>query len=127
MGIGRWLLLTRAITAVLHYFGAPRIGFLGYTLATEALILPNIVLFYRPEWAHILMFWNVWIFWAQLAGFQRIGGVTQLRVLLCAYLVYWLAMGAYIAIMFALFTSGGWLDAAAVGESLKQHMEQNRR
>lgn len=127
IGIGRWLILTRAMTSVLHYFGAPKIAFLGYTLATEALILPNILLFYIKELAPILMFWNIWIFWAQLAGFKVLSDGASGRALLCAYIVYFIGMGIFMGVMLALFTLGGWLNPQDLGEALKIYTEQNQR
>lgn len=127
IGLGRWLLLTRVMTTVLHYFGAPRIPFLGYTLATEALVLPNIVLFYEPQLAPVLMFWNIWTFWAQLAGFSALSGGASGRALLCAYAAYFVAVAIFSGVIFALFSSAGWLDAQSIGAALKTYMEQNQR
>ncbi|XXQ67529.1 hypothetical protein ACKLNO_07815 [Neisseriaceae bacterium B1] len=127
IGLGRWLILTRAMTSVLHYFGAPKIAFLGYTLATEALVLPNILLFYMPELASLLMFWNVWVFWAQLAGFRELSGGASGRALVCAYMAYFVGTGVFMGVMLALFTLGGWLNPQELGESLKTYMEHNQR
>lgn len=87
LGILKWLLLTRATTGVLHYFGSPRIPFLGYALMTEALILPFIFLPIVPEATPIFQLWNIWIFWVQLLGFAKISQQPIWRVLV-AYVVY---------------------------------------
>lgn len=125
LGIGRWLLLTRCMTSVLHYFGTPQIPFIGYTLATEALVLPNILLFYYPDLSPFLTFWNIWIFWAQLAGFAQISGQKG-RSLVCAYLTYFATSALFSGLIFALFLGAGWLDTDILLTTLKQYIEQGK-
>lgn len=126
LGIGRWLVLTRAMTSVLHYFGAPKTPFLGYTLATEALVLPNIVLFYAPKWGMALMLWNIWAFWAQWVGFRRISGVGKVRAVVLGYLTYFAGSTLLIFLMLMLFGAAGWLDIQALSAMLQEYLARNR-
>ena len=47
----RWLALSQCISAVLHYFGAPRLPLRGYILASEALALSTLLVMYIPDLA----------------------------------------------------------------------------
>lgn len=118
----KWLLLTRAMTAVLHYFGGPHTPFLAYTLLTEALVLPLLVLPYIPEAAPFFQFWNIWIFWVQLLGFAKIGQQPIAKVLM-GYVVYFVLTMAFGSIMVALFNLGGWLDLSELQNNLAQYLK----
>ncbi|MDO4434205.1 MAG: hypothetical protein Q4B82_06465 [Alysiella sp.] len=119
IGIGRWLILTHSMRAMLHYFGAPHLPFLGYTLATEALILPNLLPLYFPETMSFISMWNIWIFWAQAFGFARMGG--NRRGVILGYLVYWLGSGVFTAMMLLLFSVAGWLEPQSLLDALKAY------
>lgn len=118
LGILKFLLLTRATTGVLHYFGSPRIPFLGYALMTEALILPFIFLPMIPEATPIFQLWNMWIFWVQLVGFAKISQQPIWRVLV-AYVVYGVLMLFFGVIMMMLFHSAGWIDIHELNRNME--------
>lgn len=119
----KWLLLTRATTSILQYFGSPRIPFLGYALLTESLVLPLLLLPYFPEMAMIFQLWNLWIFWAQLIGFARISQQPISKVLI-AYVVYFILVMAFGLIMLGLFNLGGWLDMTELQKNIEKLMKQ---
>lgn len=120
----KWLLLTRATTAVLHYFGSPRIPFLGYALLTEALILPVLLLPTLPEMALFVSVWNMWVFWAQLLGFAKISQQSVGRVLL-AYVVYGLMTLIFGMIFLQLFVQAGWLDWDILEKNMANFLSQS--
>lgn len=122
-GVLKWLLLTRATTGILHYFGSPRIPFLGYALMTEALILPILLLPYFPELTLFFSIWQMWIFWVQLLGFALISQQAIWRVLV-AYVVYGLLLFVFALIFLFLFHTAGWLDLKEMNEHLQQFMQQ---
>lgn len=122
----KWLLLTRATTGVLHYFGSPRIPFLGYALMTEALILPFLLLPYVPELSIFLSFWQLWIFWAQLLGFAVISQQPIGRVLI-AYFVYALLTLFFGMIFLSLFDAAGWIDLKEMQIHLHRFMHPHNR
>lgn len=110
VAIGRWLLLTRIMTAVFRYFGAGHHPFLGYTLATESMIIPNILLFYFKELSFIFLCWNTWSVYVQAVGFYRIGQLKTLKPLLLGYFFYLLASLAWIVLLLMLFSLAQWID-----------------
>lgn len=122
----KWLLLTRATTAVLHYFGSPRIPFLGYTLLTEALTIPMIFLPILPEMAIVFQIWNMWIFWVQLLGFAQISEQSMAKVLV-AYVVYIILVFIFTIIMLQLFHLGGWLDLAVLQNNMREFLANQPR
>ena len=122
--VSRWLVLTRVMTAVMHYYGSPRIPFLGYTLATEALTLPRLLAFYLPkDLLPLVLFWNIWAFWAQAAGFIRISGQSGAKVLAgyLLYLVLWLVL---LAVFVQMFVAAGWLDAEQILKAWEAQVQQ---
>ncbi|MDK4688131.1 hypothetical protein [Kingella negevensis] len=121
--VTRWLILTRAVTDVLHYkYGSPKIPFLGYTLATEALVIPTIFMLPFQELAPLVGIWTAWAAWAQLAGFAVVSRQTIWRVLL-AYVVYWLVSGLLISIFLAAFISDGLLNEAEIVNNLNEFLQ----
>lgn len=119
----RWLVLTRAMTAVLHYFGSPQIPFLGYTLAGEALALPTVFFFYLPPAAGLIAnAWLLWAFWAQTAGFMALSKQSLGKVLL-GYIVYLLGSAVITYIFFTLFLAAGWLDADTLQKNLETFLQ----
>ncbi|MBF0804897.1 MULTISPECIES: hypothetical protein [Neisseria] len=67
--------------------GKTKLPMWGFVLASEALSVPLLVLFYAPALAAAGMFWQIWIFVAQAVGFIRMSGRPGWRVM-SAYLVY---------------------------------------
>lgn len=116
----RWLVLTRVMTALMHHYGSPRIPFLGYTLMTEALVLPGLLAFYLPpDWMGLVMMWNVWTFWAQAAGFMQISGQSGMKVLF-GYVLYFVVSVLLVGVIFGLFAAAGWLDAEQLLKNWQQ-------
>ncbi|MCP1771404.1 hypothetical protein J2T38_000196 [Neisseria perflava] len=52
----KWLVLGRAMRAVLHYYGAPELPLWGFVLSSEALAIPMLVVLYIPQLSFIGMF-----------------------------------------------------------------------
>ena len=49
--IVKWLVLSRSMRKVLHYYGAPRLPLWGFILVSEALLLPLLLVLYVPALA----------------------------------------------------------------------------
>ena len=71
----RWLILSRVMRYVLSKNSAPRLPLWGFILASEALMIPTLLVFYIPQSAPLLMVWKTWAFWTQAVGLMRIGQV----------------------------------------------------
>lgn len=122
MSITRWLVLTRVAAEILRPAKSPRIPFLGYTLACEALVLPSILAFYFKELAFPLSLWGTWAFWAQAIGFYHISQQGIGKVV-AVYLLYFLVSVVLIALFLAMFVAEGWLDWAIINENVQNYMD----
>lgn len=121
--IVKWLVLSRAMRAVLHYYGkTPRLPLWGYTLASEALSIPMLALFYIPQLAPVALFYQVWTFWAQAIGFMKMGNVSGWKVML-GYLLYFIGTLIIGSILLILFIQAGWMDADALNQQLQAIMQ----
>ncbi|MDO1509392.1 MULTISPECIES: hypothetical protein [unclassified Neisseria] len=115
LSIFKWLLLSRAMSGVLHYYGSPKLPFLGFVLATEALVIPALLVFYVPALGSIGIFWQVWTFWVQAIGFMKMGQQSAWKVLL-GYIVYLVALMFFGSLLILLFTQMGWMDLQSINE-----------
>ena len=105
--------------SMLHYFGAPLMPLSGFILATEALALPSIIVFYAGGLGILATFWSVWIFWAQAAGLMKMSQVNGLRVLL-GYLAYVTVLTLLSSVVLFVFLSMGWIDHEVVQKFAEQ-------
>lgn len=121
VSVTRWLVLTRVAAEILRPARSPRIPFLGYTLATEALMLPSILMLYVNELAFPLSLWTTWAFWAQAIGFYHISQQRAMKVL-AVYVLYALGSMILIAVFLAMFVSEGWLDWQIIQQNLEAYM-----
>lgn len=118
----KWLVLSRSMRAVLHYYGAPQLPLWGFTLASEALNIPMLAVFYVPQMATVGLFWQVWIFWVQAIGFMKMGNVAGWKVML-GYLLYFVGTLIVGSIVLMLFVQAGWMDADALNRQLQTIMQ----
>lgn len=118
----KWLVLARAMRAVAGYYGGAKLPLWGYTLASEALAVPMLLLLYVPQAAMVGMVWQVWTFFAQATGFMRIGNISAGKVLL-GYFLYLVGTLAVGTVLLMLFITAGWLDAEALNQQMKVIME----
>ena len=109
----KWLILSSVMSSMLHYFGAPKMNLRGFILATEALSIPLLLLFYLPAMIVLTPMWQFWTFWAQAVGLLKMSKVNGIRLLLC-YLVYSLLMAACSFMILMLFISAGWIDVQSI-------------
>lgn len=114
----RCVLLARTMSAVLAYFGGTRLPLFGYSVLTEALILPIVLVFYLPQTAPVWVFWLSWIFWVQCIGFYHIGKQGAGKVLL-GYLAYFVVAMIAGTLLLSLFIMAGWFDLAVLEENMK--------
>ena len=124
----RWLILSRVMRYVLSRNGAPRLPLWGFILASEALMIPTLLVFYMPQSVPFLMVWKTWAFWAQAVGLMRIGQVKVWAVLK-GYFLSFCCFVVISGILLNLFTLAGWLDKATLMqnfEALMTSMEQAR-
>ena len=134
----KWLILSRVMRHVLsrngvmrHVLsrnGAPRLPLWGFILASEALMIPALLVFYVPQITPLLMFWKTWVFWVQAVGLMQMGQVKVWTVFK-GYLLYFCCMVLIIGILIQLFTLAGWFDKATLMQNfnaLTAAMEQAR-
>ena len=124
----RWLILSRVMRYVLSINGAPRLPLWGFILASEALMIPALLMFYIPQITPLLMFWKTWAFGAQAVGLMKMGQVKVWTVFK-GYLLYFCCMVVIIGIFIQLFTLAGWFDKATLMQNfnaLMAAMEQAR-
>lgn len=113
----KWLILSRVMRHVLSRNGAPRLPLWGFILASEALMIPA-----------LLVFWKTWAFGAQAVGLMKMGQV-KVWTIFKGYLLYFCCMVLIIGILIQLFTLAGWFDKATLMQNfnaLTAAMEQAR-
>ena len=76
----KWLVLSRSMRKVLHYYGAPRLPLWGFILVSEALLLPLLLVLYVPALAAFALLWQAWVFVVQVRGLMWMGNATVGRV-----------------------------------------------
>lgn len=119
----KWLVLSRAMRAVLHYYnGAQPLPLWGFTLASEALAIPMLALFYVPELAALAMFYHIWTIWVQAIGFMKMGKVTVWKVAL-GYILYFIGTLIIGSVLLMLFIQAGWMDAETISRQLQNIMQ----
>ncbi|ASK26965.1 hypothetical protein [Neisseria chenwenguii] len=118
----KWLLLARAMRAVLRYYGAPPLPLWGFTLASEAANIPILAVLYIPQLAPVGLFWQVWAFWVQALGFMKMGNAAGWKVML-GYVVYFLATLFLGTVLLTLFMQAGWMDAETLRFRLESLMK----
>ena len=124
----KWLILSRVMRYVLSGNGAPRLPLWGFILASEALMIPELLVFYVPQITPLLMFWKTWVFWVQAVGLMQRGQVKVWTVFK-GYLLYFCCMVLIIGILIQLFTLAGVCDKATLMQNfnaLTAAMEQAR-
>ena len=124
----KWLILSRVMRHVLSRNGAPRLPLWGFILASEALMIPALLVFYIPQITPLLMFWKTWVFWVQAVGLMQMGQV-KVWTIFKGYLLYFCCMVLIIGILIQLFTLAGWFDKATLMQNfnaLTAAMEQAR-
>ena len=117
----RWLILSRVMRYVLSINSAPRLPLWGFILASEALMIPALLVFYIPQITPLLMFWKTWAFGAQAVGLMKMGQVKVWTVFK-GYLLYFCCMVVIIGIFIQLFTLAGWFDKATLMQNFNALM-----
>lgn len=122
----KWLVLSVVMRGVLHYYGAPKMPLGGFTLASEALLIPALAVIYVPALGFIGIFWQVWTFWVQAIGYMKMGQVSGWRVLLgyAAYLVVLMLAGTLLMMAFGQL---GLLDLQNLNEQMNTMMNEVNR
>lgn len=119
----KWLMLARAMRAVIGYYGGgAKLPLWGYTLASETLAVPLMLLLYAPQLGTLGIVWQVWTFFAQATGFMRIGNISAGKVLL-GYFLYLVGTLAVGTVLLMLFVTAGWFDADVLNQQMKVIME----
>ncbi|MCF7529117.1 hypothetical protein ACOR62_01355 [Neisseria lisongii] len=120
MTAAKWYVLSRVMRRVLKRKNEAAVPLWGFTLVSEALAAPMLVLLYEPTQvvALVCMFWQTWIFWTQFAGFMKLGRASFGRVLL-GYAVYVCAVVLVVFLLLMVFLQLGWLDI----EGIRQQFE----
>ena len=119
----KWVVLTKVMGRWLAGSDKAPLNLWGYTLATEALAIPSLLVFYLPSLALLGMLWQLWTFMAQAIGFIRIGNTTGARVMLgyVWYLVLTMLVGSVLVMIFAQM---GALDLQATHDKIQQILTQ---
>lgn len=116
--IVKWLVLSRSMRKVLHYYGAPRLPLWGFILVSEALLLPLLLVLYVPALAAFALLWQAWVFVVQVRGLMWMGNATVGRVLV-GYLVYGIGVLCVGTVILMLFIAAGWLDMETLNQNLQ--------
>ena len=123
--VTRWLVLSRVFWEMLRAPNGERVPFLGYILATDALVIPTLFALPYPEMRSWVGLWNTWCFGVQFAGAVAVSGQRPLRVA-GAYLVYWLASSALLFVFLLMFVSAGWFDVNELNANVIKMLETMR-
>ncbi|STZ52752.1 hypothetical protein [Neisseria dentiae] len=102
--------------------GAGKLPLWGFVLASEALSVPLLALFYAPALAAAGMFWQIWIFVAQAVGLIRMSGQPGWRVML-GYLVYAVLTVVAGSVLMMVLVQIGLIDLGALTEQAKVILE----
>ncbi|WP_373796081.1 hypothetical protein [Neisseria dentiae] len=102
--------------------GAPKLPLWGFVLASEALSVPLLALFYAPALAAAGMFWQIWIFVAQAVGLIRMSGQPGWRVML-GYLVYAVLTVVAGSVLMMVLAQIGLIDLGALTEQARVILE----
>ena len=116
--IVKWLVLSRSMRKVLHYYGAPRLPLWGFILVSEALLLPLLLVLYVPALAAFALLWQAWVFVVQVRGLMWMGNATLGRVLV-GYLLYGIGVLCVGTVILMLFIAAGWLDMETLNQNLQ--------
>lgn len=100
----------------------PKLPLWGFILASEALSVPLLALFYIPSLAAAGLFWQIWIFWVQALGLIKMSAQPGWRVML-GYLAYAVSTVLAGSVLMMVFAQAGWLDLAALSEQAKIILE----
>lgn len=119
----KWYVLATVMGRWLVRSGEAPLNLWGYTLATEALAIPSLLVFYQPSLALLGMLWQMWTFLAQAIGFIRLGRATGGRVMLgyVGYFVGTMLVGSLVVMMFA---QTGALDLQEIHAKIQQILTQ---
>lgn len=102
--------------------GAGKLPLWGFVLASEALSVPLLALFYAPALAAAGMFWQIWIFVAQAVGLIRMSGRPGWRVML-GYLVYAVLTVVAGSVLMMVLAQIGLIDLGALTEQARVILE----
>ena len=123
--IVRWLVLSRSMRKVLHYYGAPQLPLWGFILVSEALLLPLLLVLYVPALAAFALLWQAWVFVVQVRGLMWMGNATLGRVLV-GYLLYGIGVLCVGTVILMLFIAAGWLDMETLNQNLQALMSARK-
>lgn len=123
--IVKWLVLSRSLRKVLHYYGAPQLPLWGFILVSEALLLPLLLVLYVPALAAFALLWQAWVFVVQVRGLMWMGNATAGRVLV-GYLLYGIGVLCVGTVILMLFIATGWLDMEMLNQNLQTLMSARK-
>lgn len=117
----KWLTLSVAMSISARYFTKQNVSLSAYTLASEMLGAPMLLVFYVPQLAFFGALWQMWAFWAQALGFIKLTGLKGPQVLI-GYVLYFIGsmmLGSAVLLSFALT---GLIDVEALNQQLQTMM-----
>lgn len=94
----------------------------GFILATEALSIPVLAVFYLPQLAFAASLWQGWALAVQIIGLMRLSGKSAGRVIISYVIALFLLLlvGMSLTVLFNLF---GLIDAQAMHQTMMQMLE----
>ena len=103
--------------------GGRRQSLWGYTLLTEVLSLPALLLLYVPSLALLLQVWMAWAFAVGVMGYARLCGVRLWQVLL-GYIASSCALMVTAMVMMLLFAAVGIINLTQLEQDIQQRWQQ---
>ena len=86
LNLVKWPVFAGVMTRLMGALGGRRQSLWGYTLLTEVLSLPALLLLYVPSLALLLQVWMAWAFAVGVMGYARLCGVRLWHGLYCQFL-----------------------------------------
>ncbi|STZ75732.1 hypothetical protein [Bergeriella denitrificans] len=117
----KWRVLAHMMRAVLRRSGAGDLPLVWFTLLSEALMIPMLLVMYVPQLSPVGLFWQVWTFWVQAIGFMKMGNVSGWKVML-GYIAYFIGTLLAGTVLLLAFVQFGWLDAELLNQRLESIM-----
>lgn len=117
----KWVILSRSMRKVVSYYSQNSLPFAGFTLLSEALMIPMVLLFYVPKLAMLGLFYQLWIFSVQVIGFTKMGQVSAWKIAI-GYILYSVITLIIGTLLLSLFMMAGWFDADVINQQLQNIM-----
>ncbi|WP_156496316.1 hypothetical protein [Eikenella sp. NML03-A-027] len=123
LNLVKWPVFAGVMTRLMGALGGRRQSLWGYTLLTEVLSLPALLILYVPSLALLLQVWMAWAFAVGVMGYARLCGVRLWQVLL-GYFAGFCTLLVTAMVVMVLFASAGIINQTQLEQNMQRWQEQ---